>query len=447
MVHSPEVGVVPVSRMPLSWGHIAIAAAIVVVLTVLWFIWLFDGSVPPMVLLSHYPTIAVAVCSFAAIALLCSPIRVSERRGGELALFAIALMLFGVPLSGMWSGGPDGVNVMVGVFPYSDAAGYEQGGRVLLEDGQLDAWNSRRPLTAVLIGGLLTASHGSLQLTQAILVYLNAVAAFCAARALWASHGFPAGLLVLASLFAFYAPHLGSLLSENLGLALGSVAFALLWYGVRAEAKWVIAVGLFALSLGLNARAGAFLVLPALILWIRWREAKGSKRKGLQALTWTSTAAVLGFVPSAIIGTFFGVDEGMPFGNFAPSVYGLVVGGKGRTQVYADFPYLRSLPETDSFREIYRLAFAAAQEHPQQIAAGVARYYNDYFFDTRWHRFFENRVLRGGAILLTLIGIVHCIRRRRDPGMALLLVVTVGVLASVPFLYDGAPVPMLRRSA
>jgi hypothetical protein len=48
-------------------------------------------------------------------------------------------------------------------------------------------------------------------------------------------------------------------------------------------------------------------------------------------------------------------------------------------------------------------------------------------------------VLRGGAILLTLIGIVHCIRRRRDPGMALLLVVTMGVLASVPFLYDGAP--------
>jgi hypothetical protein len=126
----------------------------------------------------------VAVCGFAAIVLLCSPIRVPEGRGGELALFAVALLLFGVPLSGMWSGGPDGVNVMVGVFPYSDAAGYEQGGRVLLEDGQLDAWNSRRPLTAVLVGGLLTASHGSLQLTQAILVYLNAVAAFCAARAL-----------------------------------------------------------------------------------------------------------------------------------------------------------------------------------------------------------------------------------------------------------------------
>ncbi|MCK5361815.1 MAG: hypothetical protein KAR22_02535, partial [Gammaproteobacteria bacterium] len=366
MTDSPEVKAISGPQNLPSWGHALIAAVTVVVLTVLWFTWLFEGPVPPMVLLSHYPTVAVAVCGFVAIALLRFPIRVSEGLDGKLGLFAFALILFGMPLSGMWSGGPDGVNVMVGVFPYSDAAAYEQGGRMLMEDGRLDELNSRRPLIAVLLGSLLTASHGSLQLTQATLVYLNAVAAFCAARALWASHGFPAGLLVLASLFAFYAPHLGSLLSENLGLALGSVAFALLWCGVRAEAKWVIAVGLFALSLGLNARAGAFFVLPALILWITWREAKGNKRVGLQTLAWTSTAAVLGFVPSVIVGAVFGADQGLLFGSFAPPLYGLVVGGKGWTQVYVDFPHLTSLPEAESFGEIYRLAFEAAKESPQQ---------------------------------------------------------------------------------
>jgi hypothetical protein len=104
-----------------------------------------------------------------------------------------------------------------------------------------------------------------------------------------------------------------------------------------------------------------------------------------------------------------------------------------------DFPHVSSLPESESFREIYRLAIAAAQEDPLRILKGVGRYYSDYLFDTRWHRFFENRVLRGLAIVLTLIGIGYCIRHRREPALAFLLVTTVGVLMSVPFLYDGAP--------
>jgi hypothetical protein len=392
-----------------------------------------------MILLSHYPTVAVAVCGATALLLLRVSPRVSENQWAQFGFLALALVLFGIPLSGMWSGGPYGYNVIAGIFPYSDAAAYEQGSRALMEDGQLDPWNTRRPLTSVLLGSLFTAGSGSLQFTQAILVYLNAVAAFCAARALWASHGFAAGLLMLASLFAFYAPHLGSLLSENLGLALGSTAFALLWYGVRVGEKWAIAIGLFALSLGLNARAGAFFVLPALILWLSWRDAKSDKRAGLQTLVWTSAAALLGFVPGVIITAVFGAEQGIPFGNFAPSMYGLVVGGKGWTQVYADFPHVSALSESESFREIYRLAWAAAQESPLRVVAGVGSYYNDYFFDTKWHRFFGNRVLRGLALLLTLIGIAHCVRRRREPGSAFLLVVTAGVLASVPFVYDGAP--------
>jgi hypothetical protein len=120
-------------------------------------------------------------------------------------------------------------------------------------------------------------------------------------------------------------------------------------------------------------------------------------------------------------------------------MYGLVVGGKGWAQVYADFPHVSSLSEPESFREIYRLAYAAAVDHPLQVLKGVGRYYSDYLFDTRWHRFFENRALRGLAIVLTLVGIAHCIRHRREPALAFLLVTTIGVLMSVPFLYDGAP--------
>jgi hypothetical protein len=425
--------------LPPLWGRIVIACVSGVLLASLWFTWLFAGPLPPTLLLTHYPTVAIAACGLAALISIFLPMRPSEGLPEQLGLYVLALMLFGIPLSGMWSGGPYGYNIIAGLFPYSDAIGYEQGGRSLMENGRLDSWNTRRPLTAILLGSLFTVSSSSLQFTQAILIFVNAVAAFCAARALWASHGLAAGLLMLTTLFAFYSPHLGALLSESLGLALGSTAFALLWYGIHNERRWAIAFGLFALSLGLNARAGAFFVLPAIILWLGWRDAKIDKKVGLKTLVWTSAAAILGFLPGMLVSAAFGSEQGIPFGNFAPSMYGLVVGGKGWAQVYKDFPHISSLPESESFREMYRLAFAAAQENPLQVLKGVGRYYSDYLFDTRWHRFFENRVLRGLAIVFTLIGIAHCIRRRREPALAFLLVTTVGVLLSVPFLYDGAP--------
>lgn len=427
------------SPPPPLWGRVAIASVSGVLLTLLWFAWLFDGPLPPAILLTHYPTVAIAACGLAAVISIFPPMRPSAGLPEQLGLYMLALILFGIPLSGMWSGGPYGYNIIAGVFPYSDAAGYEQGSRSLMENGHLDSWNTRRPLTAILLGSLLTVSNNSLQFTQAVLIFITAVAAFCAARALRASHGLAAGLLMLATLFAFYSPQLGSLLSESLGLALGSTAFALLWYGIHNERRWAVAFGLFSLSLGLNARAGAFFVLPAIILWLSWRDMKVDKQTGLKTLVWTSAAAILGFVPSMLASVEFGSEQGIPFGNFAPSMYGLVVGGKGWAQVYTDFPHISSLPESESFREMYRLAFAAAQENPLQVLKGVGRYYSDYLFDTRWHRFFENRVLRGLAIILTFIGIAHCIRHRREPALAFLLVTTVGVLVSVPFLYDGAP--------
>lgn len=393
----------------------------------------------PMWVLSDFATIAISACLVAAILMFVFSSYLPGQSSGNVALFVIALLLFGIPLCGMWTGGPYGLNVIAGLFPYSDASGYEQGAQRLMQDGRLDGWNTRRPLNAVALGSVLSASNGNLQITQAIFVYLNAAAAFLAAVALRATHGIAAALLMLVTLFAFYQPHIGSLLSENVGLALGSTAFALLWYGIVKERQSAVLFGLFALSVGLNARAGAFFVLPALIVWLSVREARVDRRRGLKTLLLTAAAVVCGFLPSMLVSASFGGEQGIPFGNFAPSLYGLAVGGKGWTQVYVDFPHVASLAESDSFREIYRLAFAAIGNNPLELLKGIALYYNDYIFDTTWHQFFDNRILRAIAIVLTLTGLVHCIRNRREPAPAFLLVTTVGVLLSVPFLYDGAP--------
>ncbi len=110
------------------------------------------------------------------------------------------------------------------------------------------------------------------------------------------------------------------------------------------------------------------------------------------------------------------------------------------TQVYADHPDINALASLEQkYGEIYRLSWASIVEAPEKLLLGIVRAYGRYIVGTGWHKFFDDSVVRGVAILLTLAGLVECIRRRREEDAAFLLVVTVGVFASVPFLMDGGP--------
>ena len=111
---------------------------------------------------------------------------------------------------------------------------------------------------------------------------------------------------------------MGSLLSENLGLALGAAALALLWDGVQSGRRWLLALGLFTLALALNARAGAFFALPALVIWLVWRE-QDSWAKSDDVCLGGRGAGLLGFVPSAVLGLVYAPDgEALAFGLLRP---------------------------------------------------------------------------------------------------------------------------------
>ena len=403
-----------------------------------WFAWLFSGPPPLPALLVAYQTIVTTIAAIAAAILLATRIQPKPSPTGDLVLLAVALTVFGIPLLGMWYGGPSGPNVLLGLLQLLDAGGYETGGLALAEMGRIDASSADRPMIIAVLSVLFAVNGGNLQWSQALLVGINAAAVFAAARAVWRSHGLAASLLVLVSLYAFFSDHLGSLLSENLGLALGAAAFALLWEGVRTERVWLIAIGLFALALGLNARAGAFFVLPALVIWLAWRDRNRGWRACAWTFSWSVGAGLLGFVPSALLGVVYAPAGAIAFGNFAPSFYGLVVGGKGWTQVYSDYPYISLLASTEQiYQEIYKQAWTSIARMPEDLVLGIATAYGRYTIGTGWHKFFDNSVLRGVAILLTVAGLVECIQRRREAHSAFLLVVTAGEFASVPFLMDG----------
>ena len=88
---------------------------------------------------------------------------------------------------------------------------------------------------------------------------------------------------------------MGTTLTENLGFALGVCAFAVLLRGARdLDARsWLVGSGL--LTIGLIARAGAFLVLPALALAVGWmfKENRRSLRMSVGAVGAMLFAAIL----------------------------------------------------------------------------------------------------------------------------------------------------------
>lgn len=411
----------------------------VAVLIVLWTLWLLSGGVPAIGPERPYPTIVAGIAFFVAAVVFWRAGRSNApSMQAQLVLLAVALIAFGLPLGGLWAGGRGGGNVVFGIWQASDAANYEAGALNLLWHGQLDSWNTRRPLMAVALATVFALNGANLMLTQLAFIALVAGAAVVAARAVWRTHGLAAAVLVLGTLVVFQSIHIGSFLSEMLGLPLGCLAFALLWTGLHDGRRWPVAAGLALLSLGLNARAGAFFVLPVLFVWLTWRARADGRRAMTLTAGWSAAAIVAGFIPARILTAMYGAPEGVAFGNLAPTLYGLAVGGKGWLQVYADHPAIKNLPsEAAHFTEIYRLALAAVLAEPWKLPLGVLRAYNDYIFNTGWINFFRNALVRAVTIALLLAGLIDAIRRRREIGPSFLLAVTVGVLLSVPILADG----------
>src|SRR5262249_5612110 len=129
----------------------------------------------------------------------------------------------------------------------------------------------------------------------------------------------------------------------------------------------------FLLTVALMARAGAFFVLPALVLALP-RAFRGDRRWvrfGAGGVAGVAIAAAL----TEGVGRLLSDPTGGPtiFSNVSYSLYGLVVGGKGWTQVQRDYP------NATEGAEIYSLAWQAFRANPMGIVRGSVRMWREYF--------------------------------------------------------------------
>jgi hypothetical protein len=228
-------------------------------------------------------------------------------------------------------------------------------------------------------------------------------------------------------------------MTENLGFLLGTAGFTALLRGARLQDIRSYAAGAVVLTGALMARAGAFLVLPALIAvaLLSLRSDRRPRRLNTRSALVTICAIAIGATTFLAWGRTVSnpATENAAFSNYSYVLYGLVVGGKGWKQVNIDHP------DAHEGAEIYSLAYEAFRARPGGLIEGMAGMVRAYLWPTEPYHMFgfirdgpRTRVLQWMCYALALVGLGACACRWRDPVHALVLGVTAGHLASIPFV-------------
>lgn len=354
---------------------------------------------------------------------------------GSFLSIALTLSTFALGLAGVWAAGTTESGLLGGVIPMFNSANYYTDALRLLAGYEFSEDSSRRPLFTAFLGFLLWLARQDSFQALTLLTLLVALACFLLAKEIHRTHGPLIAVFVLVIVFIYYRYHSGVVRTENLGILFGALGTAAIWRGISRSRLIAFAAGVFLTSLGMVARAGAFFILPLLVLWGAFLFRQPGKMVSWRFGIIGTTAVLLAFVANGLITRSFGASDVVPFGNFSYSLYGLASGGKSWAHV------LQTNPEA-GYLEIYRLSFELILKQPGLFLKGVLFNYRMFFSNTDYGLF---SYMRGeGSIAATLsywillglsiAGMGNWFAQRRDPYLGFVMVSTTGLLLSVPFL-------------
>jgi len=355
---------------------------------------------------------------------------------GDLLSLVLTLAIFGLALAGIWASGQTESGILSGVIPMFDSTDFFNDSLRLLAGKDFSDISTRRPLFAAFFAVLLRLTNFQLLPALSILTLLVTLACYLLAREINCSHGPVTAAFALVVIFIYYRFHSGAVRTENLGLLLGVLGTALIWRGISDQYNKVyIIAGIHITSLGLIARAGAFFILPLLVLWGAILFKPKGKRISWQFLGAGIIAVGLAFFANQLIMKSIGTGNVIPFGNFSYSFYGLAAGGKS-------WAYVTRLYPGADYPEIYKMAFRLILERPDLFLKGVAYNYSMFFSRTNYGLFSfmsgEGKTIASIShwilLLLSLLGVWNWYRHRKDPYLGFVMVSTIGLLLSVPFL-------------
>lgn len=341
---------------------------------------------------------------------------------------AFVFALFAMTLIYRWQITHSG-EIIGGLLPWSDAAAYNWEAHRLANGALLSTWGGRRPLFSGFLAVLLRLT-GDFMITLSILTLINTLGVFFVVRMVKRLYGAIGAAIFLVISFQFYTRFSGTTLSEQLGFAAGNLALFFLLIGAHTGSLIKALFGLGLLTLALNARAGAFFILPILILWLAfsfrqritfWRSA------GLAALVIISV-----FLFNLTIVRVIADPKSTSFSNYSYTLYGLASGNKGWTQVIEDHPDVTEA-------EVMPLAIQKIRSEPSLLFKGIVGSFRDYFrsnsgaFNFIYRGLFEQRI---NLILWGLVasGLAYSILKWKEGFQGFIIASFLGVISSVPLL-------------
>jgi hypothetical protein len=366
-------------------------------------------------------------------------------RVGVFAALGLTMLLFGLALSYKWTSGFSDNFLIGGLLPYKDAKNYYLGANLIFQGLPLDhaGQATERPLFSGLLSSLLLLTGRNLKIALAILVQLAGIGLYLSARQISRSMGAWPVSLYITCMYFYIQPLTGYTLTEVPGFMLGCFAFILLWQ-VANQPRWLdLTLGLITLVVALSMRAGAFLILPLLALWVGWIF-RGEKRFSARAAACAFMIIFAGYVlVNSIYPRLLGIPPGSAFKNFSYALYGQVRGGTGWHSAIEELG-------TRAPSAVYRAAWEFFLEHPASLFIGFAKSYPDFFLlggrsifplgGYSWQNW-PSILLWMGILLLLFWGLTAITRDLRSNLASLLLTGFTGVLLSIPFLppIDGGP--------
>jgi hypothetical protein len=346
---------------------------------------------------------------------------------GFLFLLAFAFFPFYWRLHGLDT---DGFTI-TGVFPQNDANGYFIGTLKILYGEQITPFAARRPLFSAFLSVILYLSNHNLVVALFILAFLVSLAIYWLGMEVRDLLGvFSAAITMMIVAYCYIGRFQGKFMTEQLGLPLGALSLALLLRGIRERNLMYFPWAVFILSLALNARAGAFFVLPLLILWfVTLRNVSLSKL----ALGWiVCTSVALGFLANLWLFNSISIPGSVPFSNFGETLYGMATGYRSHYSWGYDYPGVdpsKGIP----------IAVEIIRNSPSTFLYAVVQAYREYLRPTLFFSFIYLPRPQLPAIALLLsgflaVGIIRLLGARQTTLARMLFAVIVGILLSIPFV-------------
>ena len=362
---------------------------------------------------------------------------------GKLFSLIATLSVFALALAGVWASGHTQSVSISGLIPLYDAQAYYIDSLRVLAGRSILEFSAARPLFTDVLATLLAISHHNLMIALAIFTAINAVACYFASQELQSTHGSLAAVFLLIFLFLYYRYRtIGTVMSENLGFPLGVLGVTQIWRGITNNSYRLVLYGLLINTVALNARPGAFFILPAILLWGSWYFSKPDRHFSWQFFLLGTGAIGVGFALNFAIIRLLGTPSSVPFSQFSYALYGLASGGNSWSYVFKVHPELFKLLEPEKTQTIYNLTFELIRDHPALILQGAFHNWS-ILFSNSWYNVFSfvggenhlvNSMTRWGLYFLCVLGFIKWIRNVANPYTSFIMAATVGALISVPFV-------------